>query len=232
MSHPPTTGPCLHRAGSAVRWWRRRSLRARLTAASTAVIIVGIALASLLLLWRVHSTLASGVDNLLTQRAGDVAAEVSHGQLGAVGSTGADSTTLVQVIGAGGQVLSSSANIDGEPALFTFPAAGAQVSLRQVGAVPGADAGPYRVAAVSVVIVHGPVTVYAARSMSEITRSTRQLGAALLLGAPLVMLLLAAVAWFLIGRALRPVEAIRAQVASISGTGAYRWVRPETSCTA
>jgi len=224
MSHPSVsaTGPCVHRVGSAGRWWRRRSLRARLTAASTAVIIAGIALAAVLLLWRVHSTLASGVDNLLVQRAGDVAAEVSHGQLAAVGTTGADSTTLVQVIGAGGQVLSSSANIDGEPALFTFPAAATQVSLRQVGAVPGADAGPYRVAATVVVLAQGPVTVYAARSMSEITRSTGQLGAALLLGAPLLMLLLGSVAWLLTGRALRPVEAIRAQVAGISGTDLHR----------
>jgi len=222
MSHPPAKGTAPHRAGSAVRWWRGRSLRARLTAASTAVIIVGIALAAVLLLWRVHSTLASGLDNLLMQRAGDVAAEVTHGQLGAVRTTGADSTTLVQVIGAGGQVLSSSANIDGEPALFTFPATGTQIILRQIGAVPGADAGPYRVAAAAVGLPQATVTVYAARSMSEITGSTGQLGGALLLGAPLVMLLLGAVAWFLIGRALRPVEAIRAQVASISGTDLHR----------
>lgn len=57
---------------------------------------------------------------------------------------------------------------------------------------------------------------------SEITRSTGELGGALLLGAPLLMLLLGAVAWFLTGRALRPVEAIRAQVASISGTDLHR----------
>jgi signal transduction histidine kinase len=207
---------------SPVLWWRRRSLRARLTTASTAVIAVGITLAAALLVWRVHTTQITGLDSLLSQRARDVSAEIAQGQLSAVRSTGADSTTLVQVVNSTGQVITSSANIDGEPALFTLPVGGTSVAMRQVSGIVGGDAATYRVAAVAASSPTGPVTVYAGRPTSDITQSTQQLAAALSIGAPLLVLLLATVAWALVGRALRPVEAMRDEVSTIPGTDLHR----------
>ncbi|MCU1657058.1 MAG: signal transduction histidine kinase [Pseudonocardiales bacterium] len=201
--------------------WRNRSLRARLTAASTAVIALAIAGASILLVWRVHSTLISGLDATLSQRATDVAAEATNGQLAALGTTGADSATLVQVVGPGGNVVASSANINGEPAMFTFAAAPGRVIVRRVNAA-GTDQGGYLVAAVSADSSTGRLTIYAARPTTDIDQSTTQLTTALLVGGPILIAMLGAVAWVLVGRALRPVEAMRRQVTAIPGTELHR----------
>jgi signal transduction histidine kinase len=223
MSSSPAALTSRHRAfQSPVLWWRRRSLRARLTTASTAVIAVGITLGAALLVWRVHSTQINGLDNLLSQRARDVSAEVAQGQLSAVRSTGSDSTTLVQVVNSAGKVVTSSANIDGEPPLFTLPADGMSILVRQVSGIVGGDAGAYRVAAVAASSPTGPVTVYAARPTSDITQSTKELATLLSVGAPLLVLLLGAVAWVLVGQALRPVEAMREEVSTIPGTELHR----------
>jgi len=60
-------------------WWRRLSLRARLTAASTIVIAVGMAAAATLLVWRVDSVGAANLDATLTRQVRDVAADVAKG---------------------------------------------------------------------------------------------------------------------------------------------------------
>jgi signal transduction histidine kinase len=206
------------------RWaWRHPSLRARLTIASTAMIVVAIVAASLLLAWRVHASLLDSLDRAVQQRATDTAAQAAQGQLAAVGSIGADSTALVQVVTADGRVLASSANIDGEPALFSFSAPGnGTVAVRQAVSPVIGDSDKFRVAAVRATARGSSVTVYAAQSTAGIDATTNQLGAALLVGDPILIAALIAVAWLLIGRALRPVEMMRAQVEAISGSVVQR----------
>ena len=58
--------------------WRRRSLRARLTAAATIVIAVGMAAAAVLLVWRVHSVLTANLDANLIRQGGT---NIQRGQL-------------------------------------------------------------------------------------------------------------------------------------------------------
>ena len=214
--------PSAARAVRVVSWWRRRSLRTRLTAASTAVIAVGVAAAAVLLVWRVHSTLVAGVDLTVSQRVSDVAAEAAQGQFSALRATGADSLTLVQVVAGDGHVVASSANIDGEAAQFSFPAPGSGVTVHAVAGSIAGDPGSYRVAAEATSSPAGPVTVYAARPTAEIDQSVRELVAALLIGGPVLVALLGAVAWALVGQALRPVETMRREVAAIPGTDLHR----------
>ena len=147
----------------------------------------------------------------------DVAAEARDGQLSVLPSTGADSAVLVQVIGAHGHVLASSANINGQPALFRNPAAGRRPTVRTFSQLPGADPGNYRVASARTHTSAGTVSIYAARSTSDVNASVRQVGIAVLIGAPFLIALLSAVTWVLVGRALRPVEAMRLTVSSMPG---------------
>jgi signal transduction histidine kinase len=200
------------------QWWRRRSLRARLTAASTTVIALGMVAAAVLLVWRVHSASVNGVDGQLAQRVRDVAAEVAQGQTGVVRASGADSAILVQVVSVDGQLVANSANIEGEPALFSFPAVGGVVTTHQVDTSgAGSEQGTFLVAAMTAPSPAGPTTVYAARSTSDINQSTTEIVAALLSGVPVLVALLGAVGWVLVGRALRPVEVMRRQVSAIPG---------------
>ncbi len=66
-------------------------------------------------------------------------------------------------------------------------------------------------------------------SLAEVRHSVRTLWSSLRLGIPLVVLAVALVAWFLAGRALRPVEAMRLEVENISATTLQRRVREPRS---
>lgn len=60
--------------------------------------------------------------------------------------------------------------------------------------------------------------------LTEVRSSVRTLWTSLLFGIPLVVLAVALVAWFLAGRALRPVEMLRAEVEAISASTLQRRV--------
>jgi signal transduction histidine kinase len=75
--------------------------------------------------------------------------------------------------------------------------------------------GPLRVVAVPV----GADTVIVARPVAEVYRSVAILRGALLVAYPLLVLVLAALAWRVVGAALRPVDALRAGAQTITGAG-------------
>jgi signal transduction histidine kinase len=70
----------------------------------------------------------------------------------------------------------------------------------------------------------GPLTLVAAVPVDEVQRSVDAVRRSLVLGLPVLVALVAAVAWVLVGRALRPVEAIRREVEAISGSSMHRRV--------
>jgi signal transduction histidine kinase len=70
----------------------------------------------------------------------------------------------------------------------------------------------------------GHYTVVAAAPVDEIQRSVNAVRGALWVALPAMVALVALAAWWLVGRALHPVEAIRAQVDEISGTTIHRRV--------
>ncbi len=74
----------------------------------------------------------------------------------------------------------------------------------------------------------GPVVVHVAGSLDDVEESVGVLRTSLWAGVPAVTALLAVVVWWLVGRTLSPVEAIRAEVAGISGSALGRRV-PEPS---
>ncbi|MDT5323403.1 MAG: hypothetical protein QOF25_555 [Mycobacterium sp.] len=197
-------------------WWRRLSLRARLTAAATIVIAVGMAAAAALLVWRVDSVLAANLDANLTQQVHEVAADVAKGDANPRVARSAGESTVLQVVDGAGNVISSSGDIDGEPRLFFISPATDAPALGTV--ISSALDGPYRVAAVAVTSPSGPATVYVGSPMTPLKDSGSELGAALIFGVPTMVALLALVGWLLVGRALRPVDVIRRQAAAIPGT--------------
>ncbi|HEX2784700.1 MAG TPA: HAMP domain-containing sensor histidine kinase, partial [Ilumatobacteraceae bacterium] len=83
--------------------------------------------------------------------------------------------------------------------------------------------------AAPVAVAGGKFFVIGTASLAEVRRSVRTLWSGLRLGIPLVVLAVALVAWFLAGRALRPVEAMRREVENISATTLQRRVREPRS---
>nr|WP_106437966.1 HAMP domain-containing sensor histidine kinase [Kitasatospora sp. SID7827] len=70
----------------------------------------------------------------------------------------------------------------------------------------------------------GELTVYSAASLRPVEAAGRTATAALAVGLPLLVALVAMVTWRVTGRALRPVEAIRSEVAEITGHDLHRRV--------
>lgn len=226
-------------------WWARRSLRSRLTAATTAVILVGLSAAGALLVWQVHSSLIGGLDAAVSQRVQVVADQASRGELPVRLTAAPIAAPAVQVIDAAGAVVSRSRGVDDRHRMFTLAARDkvrvATALARLTDDSDGdADAGrddgddddlkSFRVAAIAVTSpIQGRLTVYAAEPTDPVSDSTGQLTGALAVGVPVMTVVLGVVAWLLVGLALRPVEVLRRQAAAIPGTDLARRLPPAAS---
>ncbi|MDA8292002.1 MAG: HAMP domain-containing sensor histidine kinase [Actinomycetota bacterium] len=130
-----------------------------------------------------------------------------------------------QVVGVGGRVVTSSANVAGlAPMLSRLPAPGASstgldanVHLRP-GRF-GETVLDYRFAVVAQGLAGGPVrgAVLVAYSLGASDKAVALVDRTLLVVLPVLAVLVGALVWLLTGRALRPVELIRAEVAELSG---------------
>lgn len=215
-------------AGSEPRptWWSRRSLRARLTAATTLVLAVGLALAALLLVWRVQASLLAGLDAATSQQAQSVAAGAEHAPLPQTLPDAGDGAPLVQVVSSDGRVLAASDDAKGASRMFSLHGDDHPVlATRALAHGDDGATGSYRVAAVTASTSSGRVTVYAALPTAPVSESVAELTGTLAVGVPILVIALAAVAWLLVGRALRPVELLRRQAADIPASDLERRLR-------
>jgi signal transduction histidine kinase len=96
--------------------------------------------------------------------------------------------------------------------------------------MPISEGGSFRVLTHSVATPTGTVQILVASSLASTDHSIAIVGGALAVGAPTLLLLVAATTWMAAGRALAPVEAIRAEVAEISMRALDRTV-PEPATT-
>ncbi|MGC4812632.1 sensor histidine kinase [Micromonospora sp. DT228] len=78
-------------------------------------------------------------------------------------------------------------------------------------------AGPVLVVAVPAGTANDPLTVLVARSMADVRQSTHVVRTILLVAFPLLVAVLAGVAWRVVGATLRPVEALRRGAEEITG---------------
>ncbi|MGI5522525.1 sensor histidine kinase [Micromonospora sp. CA-259024] len=91
-------------------------------------------------------------------------------------------------------------------------------------------AGPVRVVTVPAGTAADPLTVLVARSMADVRHSTHVVRAILLVAFPLLVAVLAGVAWRVVGATLRPVEALRRGAEEITGrAGAGRLPVPASA---
>ncbi|MEV4628067.1 ATP-binding protein [Micromonospora sp. NPDC049523] len=94
----------------------------------------------------------------------------------------------------------------------THDRSGVYIPGRQIGLT-----GPVRVVAVPAGPPEDPQTVLVAKSMTDVAHSVKMVRTILMVGFPLLLVLLAVVAWRVISATLRPVEALRAGAEEITG---------------
>jgi signal transduction histidine kinase len=118
-----------------------------------------------------------------------------------------------------GQVVASSPEAVDEDGEEDAPASG--------DASPGGDEGidvPVETATRIVEAPTGDLTITADTPVDQVARNIDALTRKLAIGLPALVALVGAIAWALVGRALRPVEAIRAEVDEITGSTMHRRV--------
>ncbi|MFE6666322.1 ATP-binding protein [Streptomyces sp. NPDC057697] len=204
-------------------WWARRSLRLRLTAAAALVMAAGLAGAAFLLVAWLHASLINGLDQTVLQRAQVVAADVDNSRITAEVPATSHAEAAVQIVDSHGKVVAASANLRGRPRAFTFPASRSGAPrVHTVHDIPEHDYGTWRAVGIPAGTPHHPVTVYVALPTESVDRGLAQLTVALATGVPAVAALLTAMVWLFTGRALRPVDAMRAQTAEITASDLSR----------
>lgn len=204
------------------RWWRRRSLRARLTLLATAAVAAGLAAGAILLLVVLERTQIDSLDDGAERTASEVATLVDADRLPDPVPIGSG-TSVVQVLDAQDRVIAASASGDHLVPLLTS----GELDRVRDGArlsVPGSRAGVddnLRVVAV----IAGPDkdrTVLVAVSLRDVRHGLDTIRSALMITTPILLGLIAALCWQLVGLALRPVDALRSGAEEIRGTGGSR----------
>ncbi|RKE20140.1 cell wall metabolism sensor histidine kinase WalK [Streptomyces sp. TLI_171] len=227
-----------------------RSVRARATFAATAVVTLALGGTALALLAVLHANLLRNAEDSAAQQASKVVELAGREHLPPI--LAAHGASSIRVVDSDGRVVAATPDqlprpilgpvpeppYPGDPEeaeayarkrLLIDPELGPYSVKRPYGEgklIAGVLAGDpgQQVVTMSVTGPDGKLTVYAGTSLREVEAAGRTTAAALAVGLPLLVLLVAVVTWRVTGRALRPVEAIRSEVAEITGHDLHRRV--------
>ena len=209
---------------AADRRWRRVGLRLRVTAVSVLTVGIALAVSAVLLVGLVRSRLDTAATTAATLRARDVAALAEAGTLPASLALPGEESAFVQVVDTTGAVIASTGNIDGEPAISTVKPSGTTPFTLTIPIAPLDQAEAMRVIALNTTTGEGTVTVYAGESLENADDTTAAVITVLAVGLPLLVIVVAAVTWWAVGRTLRPVRRITRTMADITASDLHRRV--------
>jgi signal transduction histidine kinase len=199
------------------RWSRFGAVRLRVTAIATALTALALSASALLLVSQVEHRLEDHVNAEANQAITEVADALESGKSFDQAVHTDDLTTQVWIVGERGDVLATTTGTPPGGAIGVGP-------LPDVAAITGGA--PVRVFSRSVEAGGGGgvVKVVAASPLAEVRRSVQELSHLLWFGIPVLVALVGALAWVLVGRALKPVESMRREVDEISHTTLHRRV--------
>lgn len=196
----------------------RRSIRFRITAVAVLAVVAVLVVSGVALVVLQRQTLINGIDDALTERADEITVLVTSGavpeQLNPTIREG-----FAQLVATDGTVVVATPNLAGvEPLTLDGNSTG---DTLQTTTVPDVDDDLFRVLSrpISVLGVLHVGTTY-----EQVGESTEALTSALVVTVPAVAVALGLLVWWLVGRTLRPVEDIRAEVAEIESTDLHRRV--------
>jgi len=200
------------------RWWRRRSLRARVTLAATAGLALALLGVALLLRAELRTSLSNGLDNTARQGAREVAALADAHRLPDPVPV-ADGTITVQVLNAQGRIVDASPGADLLVPLLPPGQAAANARTGRAMVMQGPPHGLPGEIRVVTVATGGGETVIAAVAAYQELNTVAALTRALLIGTPLLLLLLAGAIWLVVGTTLRPIAELRRGAQDVTRTG-------------
>ncbi len=200
--------------------WRAAlgSIRFRITAVATIVVAAVLVFTGLVAVIAQRRALTDNLDDRLRQRASDIAALVEEGTVPATLAVGTIDDTIAQLVDADGDVVAATANAVGAAVVAEPPPAGESEQLRTVGSLPEIEDESFRLLSVRIDTADGEFVLHVAAESESVDESVGVLTTILVVTFPVVLVVLAAIIWLVVSRALRPVESIRAEVARIGGS--------------
>jgi len=195
-----------------MRW----GIRARITAVAALAVLAVLAVAAAVLVTTQRRVLTGHLDDTLSTLAAELAESLHGGPVADPLLPRGDDDGIAQVT-AGDTVVAATANYRGRPALPP-PPPGPVEAVRTVALLPGEP--EFRVVSRRA----GDIVVHVAAPVDDVDESVAALRLSLGAAIPAVTLVLAGLVWCLVGRTLRPVEAIRREVATITGADLHRRV--------
>ena len=203
-------------------------VRFRTTLFATAVVAVALSVGLVALLLLARSSFEKSIENAAVARAESIASLAQSGSLGSRLPIG-DDVIAAQLVGPGGTILATSPGIDGFGLISDLDLPPGQRDVYRDRRLSdeledelGFDfEGPTLVVVVGTETPTGPARVVAAASLD--TEDTLDVLVDILTWSfPTVLVVVGVVTWWGTGRALRPVEAMRAEADQISHTDLHR----------
>lgn len=198
------------------------TLRFRLTGLATVVVALVLMVSAIAVLAVQRRQLVANLDASLQQRADTIARQLDGDRSTAFLNTN-DEDRAVQLVALDGHVLAATPNLAGAPALPIEISDTREDSFGTWDDLPLED-DSYRVLSRTVQTTAGPAILHVAENSDDFEEAVLTLAIALAGTIPAVVAILAALIWWLTGRALEPVERMRAQVDSISAAHSGRRV--------
>jgi signal transduction histidine kinase len=193
---------------------RRRSVRVRITVAATVVVAATLVITSVVLVLILRAQLVGVVGREAKVRAAELSALAASGPISdPLPPLVAPWPTLAQVLGPDGRVRAASAELQGRPPLLSVDPAHRE-QVEQVHADLGRGGHLWRVESVPATLAGVPVTIVVATAIDQFDHAANVLAVLLAIAVPVLVAVVAAVTWTVVGRALRPVDLMRRRVES------------------
>ena len=195
---------------------RRGTLRGKITAVGTLAVAVGLLAASSAVASTLRRSLEQTMSRSLLVRAREVVVNRASGDRDL--PVAGEDEAVVQVVSASGVVLAQSGNLlSVKPIVGLTPEAGTSLTKRVRGVHIRDEAEqPFRLVALGAAERGGSYTVLVANNLDQVDEAVARVRFLLRAGLPFLLVLVALTIWVIVGSALRPVAAIRRQVAEIS----------------
>ncbi|MDX8032645.1 HAMP domain-containing sensor histidine kinase [Lentzea sp. BCCO 10_0856] len=195
---------------------RRAGVRVRLTALAVLVVGLGLVVGGAVALTLVGDQLTGNAEAEARRQVDSFASVIADGLPSAL-------PPLVQVVARDGSVLGASSELAHTRLLALWPESGVVTGTSRLP-----DGEHHAVAGVPASVRDRSVAVYAAVSLEHAEEGVEAATTALAIIVPLLLVAAGGTAWLVVGRALRPVEAIRERVTEITASQLDRRV-PEPS---
>ncbi len=194
------------------------SVRGRTTMLVTLVFALTLIVSGVALLTVLRRTMIDNIDTALALRAADLGALTASGVAPRDITIPDDGTSFAQII-LDGDVIASSTNVRGQPAVDMLSDS-SEITVRQTSG----DDEVFRLFVTAQNSPAGPVTIAVGTTLADMEQTIRVATWTLTIAGLALTALAGAATWAVVRRALRPVDAMRAEVAAISVSGLDRRV--------